>query len=167
MAEGARPVLEPGPYTSWDERGVADPYVIRAGSYFYLYYLGQDRARRQRLGVARSTDGVRWEKLRVQSDPRTGRPRRLRRKRARRARRLEFARLLLDALHRPRPPARHRRLGLARSTDGVHWQKRPAVFSGAASWDSKVICDPTVQVDGDDGPRLVRRRRHRLARTTI
>ena len=26
-----RPVLEPGPYMSWDERGVADPYVIRIG----------------------------------------------------------------------------------------------------------------------------------------
>ena len=44
------PVLDPGPRGSWDERGVADPYAIRSGAYFYLFYLGQDRARRQRLG---------------------------------------------------------------------------------------------------------------------
>jgi predicted GH43/DUF377 family glycosyl hydrolase len=59
------PVLEKGPYASWDERAVADPYVIRIDPYFYMYYLGQDRAVRQRLGVARSTDGVHWEKLRA------------------------------------------------------------------------------------------------------
>jgi len=60
-----RPVLETGPRGSWDERGVADPWVLRAGGKFYLYYLGQDRARRQRLGVAVSDDGVRWWKLRT------------------------------------------------------------------------------------------------------
>src|SRR6202008_963668 len=59
------PVLETGPRGSWDERGVADPYVLRIGATYYMYYLGQDRARRQRIGVARSTGGVRWEKLRV------------------------------------------------------------------------------------------------------
>jgi len=52
-------VLEPGPYGSWDEYGVADPDVVRIEPYFYLFYLGQDRARRQRLGVARFHDGVR------------------------------------------------------------------------------------------------------------
>ena len=55
------PVLETGPRGSWDERGVADPYVLRIGDTYYMYYLGQDRARRQRLGVARSRDGVRWQ----------------------------------------------------------------------------------------------------------
>ena len=59
------PVLEPGPRGSWDERGVADPYVLYAKGAYYLFYLGQDRARRQRLGVARSTDGASWQKLRA------------------------------------------------------------------------------------------------------
>ena len=58
------PVVPLGPPGSFDERHVADPYVIRAGDRFYLFYLGQDRARRQRLGIARSIDGVTWEKLR-------------------------------------------------------------------------------------------------------
>jgi len=58
-------VLEAGPRGSWDEQGVADPYVIRRGDRFYMFYLGQDRARRQRLGVADSFDGIHWRKLRT------------------------------------------------------------------------------------------------------
>src|ERR1017187_7444883 len=34
----AAPVLETGPVGAWDERAVADPYVIRTGGYFYMYY---------------------------------------------------------------------------------------------------------------------------------
>jgi hypothetical protein len=43
-----------------------------------------------------------------------------------------------------------RRLGLARSTDGVHWTKLPVVFSGTQAWDAKVICDPSVVVEGGE-----------------
>jgi predicted GH43/DUF377 family glycosyl hydrolase len=60
----SQPVVPLGPLGSFDERAVADPNVIRRGAFFYLFYLGQDRARRQRLGVARSRDGAVWEKLR-------------------------------------------------------------------------------------------------------
>ena len=45
-------------------RASADPYVIRIGQRYYMFYLGMDRARRQRLGVAVSDDGVSWSKLR-------------------------------------------------------------------------------------------------------
>ncbi len=44
------PVLGHGPYMSWDEGAVADPYVLAVDDWLYLYYLGEDRARRQRLG---------------------------------------------------------------------------------------------------------------------
>jgi hypothetical protein len=37
-----------------------------------------------------------------------------------------------------------RRLGLARSRDGVTWEKQPGVFAGDQKWDSKVLCDPSV-----------------------
>ncbi len=37
-----------------------------------------------------------------------------------------------------------RRLALARSRDGVHWEQLPQVFSGASGWDKAVLCDPTV-----------------------
>ena len=56
------PVLEPGPEPDWDAGGVADPYVIRCGSTVYMYYLGQNRRGVQRIGVARSADGVHWQK---------------------------------------------------------------------------------------------------------
>jgi hypothetical protein len=37
-----------------------------------------------------------------------------------------------------------RRLGVARSRDGVRWEKLPWVFAGEQAWDSKVLCDATV-----------------------
>ena len=39
-----------------------------------------------------------------------------------------------------------RRIGLARSIDGVHWTKLPFVISGTKAWNSKVVCDPSVEV---------------------
>src|SRR6185436_15300682 len=140
-----RAVLDPGPYGSWDEYGVADPYVIRIGEYFYLYYLGQDRARRQRMGVARSTDGIHWKKLR--SNPMLelggsgafdenglGEPA------------VWISHGFYWMLYTGRDAGEMRRLGLARSTDGVVWSKLPAVFSGTQAWDSKVMCDPEVEL---------------------
>jgi len=140
------PVLEPGPYGSWDECGVADPYAIRVGAYFYLYYLGQDRARptRQRIGVARSTDGLHWEKLRsnpvleLDGEAGLGEPA------------MWASHGFYWMLYTIRDFAENRRLGLARSTDGVHWRKLPAAFAGAAAWNSKVLCDATVLVEGDE-----------------
>ena len=61
----ATPVLDVGPGGAWDELGVADPYVIKEGDWYYLFFLGQDRARRQRIGLARSRDGINWQKLRA------------------------------------------------------------------------------------------------------
>ncbi|HMC59671.1 MAG TPA: hypothetical protein VKJ01_10800, partial [Candidatus Solibacter sp.] len=147
-----RPVLKPGPYASWDEYGVADPYVIRVDPYFYLYYLGQDRAgphrARQRLGVARSMDGIDWEKLRSNpilepgadgafDEAGLGEPA------------VWTWHVFYWMLYTGRDIHENRRLGLARSTDGVHWGKLPMVFTGTEAWDSKVVCDPTVVVDGD------------------
>ena len=142
------PVLNLGPWGSWDERGVADPYVIRAGRSFYMFYLGMDRARQQRLGVAVSEDGVSWYKLR--SNPilelgdygafdsnGLGEPA------------VWPARGYYWMLYTGRDRSEVRRLGLARSRDGVHWEKQPDVIAGGQSWDSKVICDPTVIGTGD------------------
>jgi predicted GH43/DUF377 family glycosyl hydrolase len=145
------PVLQNGPFESWDERAVADPYAIRIESYFYLYYLGQDRAMppRQRIGVARSTDGIHWEKLRANPILEPGPPGSFDE-----AGDGEPAVWQSNGyywmLFTGRDFSEIRRLGLARSTDGVHWTKLPTVFSGTQPWDSKVICDPTVLVqDGE------------------
>ena len=138
-------MLEPGPYMSWDERGVADPHVIRIEPYFYLYYLGQDRARptRQRIGVARSRDGLQWEKLRtnpildLDAEAGLGEPA------------VWTSHGSYWMLYTERDFAENRSLHLAGSTDGVHWTKLPAALAGRHSWDSKVLCDPTVLVEGD------------------
>ena len=139
------PVLDPGPRGSWDERGVADPYVIRSGAFFYLYYLGQDRAGRQRLGVARSRDGIVWEKLRTNPILELG----------------EDGMFDENGLGEPalwqwhgeywmlytgRDRDERRRMGLARSRDGVAWRKLPAVFAGTQSWNQAVVCDAEVEL---------------------
>jgi predicted GH43/DUF377 family glycosyl hydrolase len=144
-----QPVLDVGPYGSWDEMGVADPYVIEEAGKLYMFYLGMDRARRQRLGVAMSDDGTNWYKLRSNPVLELG----------------SFGAFDENGLGEPavwvsngfywmlytgRDRREYRRLGLARATDGVHWGKLPYVFSGSDPWDSAVICDPTVLVEGGE-----------------
>lgn len=142
----ASPVLDAGPYRSWDERGVADPYVIRQANALYLYYTGLDRAGRQQLGVARSTDGgVHWQKhganpiLALTSAP------------------FEDAGLGEPAvfaaagrywmLYTGRAWDEQRRILLAESPDGITWTRVPNwVLAGSKDWDRKVVCDPTVEV---------------------
>jgi predicted GH43/DUF377 family glycosyl hydrolase len=144
-----QPVLDTGPRGSWDERGVADPYVIEAGGALYMFYLGQNRARQQRLGLARSTDGgVTWTKLRsnpiLEIGPEgafdengLGEP----------AVWQSEGRWWM--LYTGRDRQENRRLGLALSRDGVHWQRysESAVFSGTQPWNLRVVCDPTLLAD--------------------
>jgi len=140
-------VVPLGPRGSFDERGVADPNVIRRGESFYLFYLGQDRARRQRLGVARSRDGIVWEKLRANpilelgpigafDENGLGEPA------------VWTSGGLYWMLYTGRDHSEHRRLGLARSNDGVHWERDAsfAPVAGIEPWDSAVVCDPSVEV---------------------
>ena len=141
------PVVPLGPRGSFDERGVSDPYVIRRGEFLYLFYLGQDRAARQTLGIARSRDGVAWEKLRSNPVLELGAPG-------------AFDENGLGEpavwssggsywmLYTGRDRGEHRRLGLARSTDGVRWDKDEsfAPVSGDRAWDRQVVCDPTVEL---------------------
>ncbi len=142
-------VLDVGPYGSWDEMGVGDPYAIESDGWLYLYFLGQDRARRQRLGVARSRDGVRWEKLRVNPVLELG----------------EDGMFDENGLGEPavwvggerywmlytgRDRFENRRMGLAWSGDGVRWERyrESAVLAGGEAWNSRVVCDATVAWDG-------------------
>ena len=144
-----RAVIDPGPRGSWDERGVADPYVIRRGDFFYLYYTGLDRAKRQRLGVARSIDGMQWTKSldnpildigghNEWDEGGLGEPA------------LWTSHGWHWMLYTGRAWDEQRRLGLARSKDGIHWEKLPrAPFAGASPWNSAVICDASVEFSGD------------------
>jgi predicted GH43/DUF377 family glycosyl hydrolase len=146
-----QPVLDHGPYMSWDERVVADPYVIRIEPYFYMYYLGQDRAAppRQRLGVARSRDGIHWQKLRSNPILELGGPGAFDENGLGEPAVFQYA----DSywmLYTGRDARENRRLGLARSADGIHWQKLPTVFAGSQPWDSKVLCDPSVLIENNE-----------------
>ena len=49
-------------------------------------------------------------------------------------------------LYTGRDKGEQRRMGLARSADGVRWERVPNfVVSGSNTWDSQVICDPSVE----------------------
>ncbi len=144
------PVLTPGPRGSWDERGVADPYVLKLADVFYVYYLGQNRAHQQQIGLARSQDGMHWTKLRsnpvvTMPWPGAGLPDE-------------------NGLGEPavwqsngwywmlltgRGGTEERSLIPMRSREGVHWIKAGSYIHGNAEWDHAVICDPTVLVEND------------------
>jgi predicted GH43/DUF377 family glycosyl hydrolase len=126
---------------------VADPYVMEAGGKLYLYYLGMDRARRQRIGVARSADGVHWVKLRANpivelggygafDENGLGEPA------------VWASNGFYWMLYTGRSRTERRQMALARSTDGVRWEKLPGTIAGEQPWDQEVICDPTVIVEG-------------------
>ncbi len=141
------PVLEPGPLGSFDERGVSDPYVIRAGGAFYLFYTGLDRARRQRLGIARSTDGVHWSKLRSNPILEMGAPG------AFDENGLGEPAVWSSAgvwwmLYTGRSATEQRRIGLAKSIDRIHWERDQTFppIAGDQAWDREVVCDPTLEV---------------------
>jgi predicted GH43/DUF377 family glycosyl hydrolase len=143
----AGPVVSTGPRGSFDERGVADPYVIRAAGQYSLFYVGEDRARRQRLGIARSRDGVHWEKLRSSpllelgsagafDENGLGEPA------------VWSSAGSYWMLYTGRDHEEHRRIGLAKSPDGVHWERESGFVPlvGSEPWDSSVLCDPTLEV---------------------
>ena len=133
-----QPVVELGPFDSWDERGVADPYVFEKQGWLYLYYLGQNRARQQQLGLARSRDGIRWERLRanpvlaIGNEAGLGEPAVWEQNGA------------YWMLYTARDAHENRTIALARSADGVQWERMGQPMRGSEAWDSKVICDPAV-----------------------
>src|SRR5690606_21683997 len=120
------------------------------GDWLYMYYLGQDRARRQRLGLARSADGIVWEKLRTNPVLEMGGPG-------------DFDELGLGEpavwrshgwywmLYTGRDQREYRRLGLAKSVDGVNWERVTAgpVLGGTEPWNAAVVCDPAVEIASD------------------
>jgi sucrose-6-phosphate hydrolase SacC (GH32 family) len=128
--------------------------VIRAGGQFYLFYLGQDRARRQRLGVAKSPDGITWEKRRANPVLEPGPPG-------------SFDETGLGEpavwtsggswwmLYTGRARDERRKIGLAQSSDGVHWSRIPSfVLAGGEAWNSEVVCDPQVEAGNDGSVRV-------------
>ncbi|MFN8939691.1 MAG: hypothetical protein ACK5ZJ_08130 [Acidobacteriota bacterium] len=140
------PVLRVGPRMSWDEVSIGDPYLLAAGGQLYLFYLGEDRARRQRLGLARSLDGVNWTKKRGPLLELGGAG--------------DFDENGLGEaavfpaggkwvmLYTGRDRRERRAMGYAISEDGEKWVKlRQPVLRGEQAWNSAVVCDATVLVE--------------------
>lgn len=142
-------VLEPGPPGSWDEEAVADAAVLRCGAVYYLYYLGQNRRGIQRLGVARSADGVAWQKHMGNPVLDLGPPG------AFDERGLGEPAVFRSAaefymIYTGRDRAENRRLGVARSLDGVEWRRAawPEPPAEERPWRSRVVCDPSIWIEG-------------------
>ena len=99
---------------------------------------------RQQLGVARSKDGVTWDKLRSNPilsvgptnsfDEELGEPA------------VWSSGGWWWMLYTGRAHDERRRLGLARSRDGLNWARvQDFRIEGDQAWDSKVLADPTVE----------------------
>lgn len=149
------PVLRSGPRGSWDEMGVADPFIVEAGGKLYMYFLGQDRARRQRIGVAESDDAVHWTKhLRnpildlgapgAFDENGLGEP----------AVWPQFGKWWM--LYTGRDKKEWRRIGLAVSNDGIKWKRvgEKALLDVGEGWNSRVVCDPEIEVQKDETVRV-------------
>ena len=111
-----------------------------------MFYLGQDRARRQRLGVARSIDLITWEKQRgpILELGAAG----------------EFDEAGLGEpavwasggkwwmLYTGRDRHENRRIGMAESVDGTHWSRVRGFqpINGGEDWNRAVVCDPHVEL---------------------
>jgi predicted GH43/DUF377 family glycosyl hydrolase len=75
VANAGQPVLTPGPTGTFDSHGVSHPFVLEVpqptgdGSELWMYYVGADGTqgangvRVERIGLARSRDGLTWQRL--------------------------------------------------------------------------------------------------------
>ncbi len=142
------PVLSVGQPGAWDDLHVADPYVIRVGSQYWMYYLAVSHDYRFNMGRATSSDGLTWQK---EASPIFGA-----------GAKGDFdedgvgeAAVVYQApyyymIYVGADAANRRSLGWASSTDGKTWTKRGQLIpdSMRQPWDSQVICDPTILPTG-------------------
>ncbi|HBG60155.1 MAG TPA: hypothetical protein DDW97_05195, partial [Anaerolineaceae bacterium] len=57
------PVLSPSStVTDWDGKFVMHPWVVKDGDVYYMWYSAHNGSSAQRLGMAKSTDGLHWVK---------------------------------------------------------------------------------------------------------
>ncbi|MCX6594882.1 MAG: hypothetical protein NTV70_00770 [Acidobacteria bacterium] len=56
-------MLEPGEPGAFDENGLGEPAVWSSQGTWWMLYTGRARNEVRRLGLARSTDRVHWEKV--------------------------------------------------------------------------------------------------------
>lgn len=125
------PVIEPGPKDSWDSHSVAYPAVIGGDGLHFMYYAGTDASGRARLGLARSSDGIKWIRHRgnplLDLDRREG-----------------VAVWLAHGHYWMLRPGSGGSLRLSRSADGVRWQLDDVTFPG--EWPCVVLAGSRANV---------------------
>ena len=62
------PILTPGAAGEWDQKQVLAPHVLKTDSGYIMYYSGVGASGTQQIGMATSSDGVHWMKY---NDPAT------------------------------------------------------------------------------------------------
>ena len=141
-----KPVLSAGIPHSWESRAASDPYVIARNGTLYMYYIGLDDVGFQRLGVAKSADGLVWEKSIANpimdvgaygtfDENGLGEPS------------VIFASPYFYMIYTGRSREERRNLGYAVSLDGIHWKKMSlqgvVTPEQRGAWASQVVCDST------------------------
>jgi len=142
-----KPVLSPTNDGGWESLAVADPYLIVHDGTLYLYYLGQNMALVQRIGVAKSSDSVNWVRSNANPIFDVG---------AQGAfdenglgeLSVAYQYPYFYMLYTGRAANEYRNVGYAVSLDGVQWRKISSEgligASKIGTWASKVICDTTL-----------------------
>jgi predicted GH43/DUF377 family glycosyl hydrolase len=149
----AEPVLTPGKSGSWDDLRVDVPSVVLTDKGYVMYYSGSSRKGDQMVGMATSADGIHWTKYNdpattdgyyAESDPvlLTGKGNDWDSQRVQQPRVVQTADglvMLYRSVILPRPSTI--KLGIATSTDGIHWDKfaqnpviEPSEVSEAGYW---------------------------------
>ena len=119
------------------------PMSSRSATSFICTISARVARDRQMIGVARSTDGVVWTKLRGNPVLEPGEPGQFdERGVGEPAVWTAFGWYWM--LYTGRDHNEWRRIGLAKSRDGVHWEKLGVIFAGTAAWNRQVVCDPSV-----------------------
>jgi predicted GH43/DUF377 family glycosyl hydrolase len=148
------PVLIFGGEHTWDENGAADPYVIEHKGYLYMYYLGMDDMNVQKLGVAKSKDGLKWEKLSKNAIMDVGAAGSFDEKGLGEPSVVYYAPYFY-MFYTGRDANEKRDIGAAYSLDGVNWKKGNlnGLFNQRkhGEWDEFVICDTTLLIDRVSG----------------
>jgi predicted GH43/DUF377 family glycosyl hydrolase len=148
-----KPVLRVGSKGSWDDQAVGDPYVMQYEGQLYMYYLGMNSLGIQRIGVAKSTNGLDWVKypypilaLGVNGsfdENGLGEPS------------VVYYPPFFYMLYTGRSYNEVRDIGLAISLDGVNWRKLNTygLFDKrkSNSWDDAVITDTTLILNNKTG----------------
>src|SRR5438552_2226745 len=135
------PSLSPG---DWDSVDVLNPSVVLRDNTYYNFYSGFD-GNTWHTGLAISNDGFHWRKQGriISPQPETWEGDYWATNGSALLNGSDFLYWYQAGL-RAAP-----KIGLARSMDGVTWEKLPGSFAGSERWNNKVICDPSVLVEGD------------------